>query len=365
MVVGKTSQTISKEDIFSKYTEAEILAAAFPVKSLPCRIKSPFRADNHPSFSFFLGDDEKVRYKDFGDSNEKGGLLDFLCKYWNCSFRQCLDKICQLPLKEHEAIGIKTRQFKMLTKKEADTLSKVQVAIRPWKDYDYEYWSRYGVEKQWLKYAEVYPISHKIVTKRESSKDKPKTFVFSADKYAYCFVERKDGELQLKIYQPYSKDFKWCSKFDASVWSLWTKIPKQGDNLIIGSSVKDCLNISCNLHIPAICMQGEGYLPKPQVMEELKKRYRKIIVFYDNDYTNERNPGRQDSLKLAGEYNLERVEIPAIYSAKDPSDLYFKYGKDKYLEIMHEILDPVLWKDDGIGFLEKVEELQKEINEQI
>ena len=131
---------------------------------------------------------------------------------------------------------------------------------------------------------------------------------------------------------------------DASVWSLWTKIPEKGDNLIIGSSTKDCLNIGCNLHIPAICMQGEGYNPKPQIIQELKDRYKNIIVFFDNDYTNEDNPGRTDSIKLAETYNLRRIEIPAEYGAKDPSDLFKKYGKERYLEIMHEILDPVLWR---------------------
>ena len=36
---------------------------------------------------------------------------------------------------------------------------------REWKDYDIIYWESYGISLKWLKYAEVYPISHKIVEK--------------------------------------------------------------------------------------------------------------------------------------------------------------------------------------------------------
>ena len=346
MVIGKTSTSLSVPELFEKYSEVKILTTVFPeIISIPCKINSPFRIDKHPSFSIYMDDDNHIRFKDFGDSECKGSLLDLLCMKWNCSFNQVFDKILEIMAKEEGGdVTIKSKTIRTLTRKEVDELTQIQVAVRPWKDYDYEYWSSYGVEKQWLKYAEIYPISHKIIKKQDKDTGKIKKYIFPAEKYAYAFVERKDGNLSLKIYQPYSKNFKWCSKFDASVWSLWTKVPENGDNLIIGSSTKDCLNISCQLHIPAICMQGEGYWPKPQVMKELKRRYKKVIVFFDNDYTSEKNPGRNDSIKLANEFHLDRVEIPASYGAKDPSDLFKKYGKERYLEIMKEILDPVLHK---------------------
>lgn len=347
MVIGKTSSTVSKNEIFTKYTEPQVLVKVFPeIKSIPCKISSPFREDKNPSFSIFLGDNNRVYYKDFGRTDDKGGLLDLLCKYWNCSFNQCLDKVWNLMIEEEgEDITIKPKQIKTFTRKEANGLSKLEVKVRPWRDYDYEYWRSYGVEPKWLHFANVYPISHKIVTKKENPQDKGKKYIFTADKLAYAFLEFKDNKASIKVYQPKNtKGFKWCSRMDASVWGLWTKIPQTGDNLIIGSSVKDCLNIMCQLHIPAICMQGEGYLPKPQVVEELKRRFKKVIVFFDNDYTNPDNPGRTDSLKWKGMFGFDRVEIPEKWESKDPSDLYLKYGKEKYLEIMHSILDPVLVK---------------------
>lgn len=83
-------------------------------------------------------------------------------------------------------------------------------------------------------------------------------------------------------------------------------------------------------------------------MEELKSRYKNIIVFFDNDFNNPNNPGHNDAKKLSEEYNLKMVEIPKEYKSKDPSDLYKNYGKEIYLKVMNEILENVLWKNGNV-----------------
>lgn len=213
---------------------------------------------------------------------------------------------------------------------------KLEVRVREWRDYDLEFWGSFGISKEWLEFADVHPIINIFITRDDE------TSVFGAEKYAYVYVERKDNKISLKTYQPYSKTIKWLSSMDRSVWSLWTKIPEKGRNLFITSSLKDCLNLWSNLGIPAISMQGEGYMPKAQIIKELKSRFDNIVVFYDNDYTNPDNPGRKDSLALTEEYDLKRVDIPAEYQAKDPSDLFKKYGKKRYMEIMKDILSDKL-----------------------
>ena len=323
MVVGKTSSSISKTEIFNKFSETEVLCTVFPeITEIPCLICSPLRTDNNPSFSIYMDNNNHIRFKDHGNSGIQGGLIDLLCKYWNCTFNQCIDKICTLMIKESD-ITIKPKQIKTFTRKESDTLSKLQVTIRPWRDYDYEYWKSYGITRQWLKYAEIYPISYKIITKKDSLTDKGKKYVFPADKYAYCFVERKEGKLQLKVYQPFNKNgFKWCSKMDASVIGLWTKIPEYGDRVIICSSLKDALVISCQLHIPTLCLQGEGYNISNTAIKELKRRYKKIFISFDTD-----EAGKMDGKKLAERTGFTNV-IPDLGTEKDFSD-YYRSLKDK------------------------------------
>lgn len=324
MIVGKTSTSLSIPELFEKYSEVSILTAVFPeINSIPCRINSPFRADSNPSFSIYLDDNKHIRYKDFGDSSSKGSLLDLLCKKWDCTFNQVFDKILDTMQKQKGSdVEFKMKQIKTLTRKESSELTKIEVKVRPWKDYDLEYWGSYGITKKWLKYTEVYPISHKIVTKKDKETGEQKKYIFSAERLAYCYVERKESNLQIKIYQPLSKRFKWCSCMDASVISLWTKVPEYGDRIVICSSLKDALCLWANLGIPAIAPQGEGYNISETAAKELRRRYEQVFICYDTDA-----PGLEDSKKLAEQTGFKRI-VPNLGKCKDISDFY-KSLKDK------------------------------------
>lgn len=321
----------------SHIREADIAAYYLGVKSIPCLIASPLRQDRRPSFSLFSNDGEEVGFLDYS-TREHGSILDLLMKIWNCSFVEAKKRIANdmgdAKLNISVGKGSYANRIPVRTSSGID----LQCRVREWRDYDIEYWNSYGISLKWLKYADVYPISHKIVIKDDIS------YAFGADKYAYAYVEFKEGRTTLKIYQPFNtRGYKWATGTDRSVWSLWTKIPKQGNNLIISSSLKDCLNLWANTGIPSICMQGEGYQPKPHVIEELKSRFKNIIVFYDND-----EAGEKDSDFLVEKYKLKKVSIPVDLGVKDPSDLYKKYGKDRYIEIIKELLSRVIWKSGEI-----------------
>ena len=325
MIVGETTTSISISELFNMYSETDILTTVFPeVTHLPFKMKSPFRADNNPSFGIYMDNDKHIRFKDFGDSSCKGGLLDLLCRKWNCTFNQVFYKILEV-MKERNSsdVTIKPKQIKTLTRKETDELTEIQVVVRPWRDYDYEYWASYGIEKKWLKYAEVYPISYKIVIKKDKDSGKKHKYIFPSDKYAYVFVERKDGKLQIKVYQPMNKKgYKWCSKMDSSVISLWTKVPEYGDRIVICSSLKDALVLSCQLHIPAIAPQGEGYNISDTAVAELKRRFTKVFICYDTD-----TAGINDAKILAEKTGFTNI-VPDLGKEKDLSD-YFKSLENK------------------------------------
>ena len=319
MIVGKTSSSISIPELFEKYSEISILTTVFPeINSIPCKIHSPFRMDNNPSFSIYLDNNKHIRFKDFGESETKGSLLDLLCKYWNCTFNQVFGKILDvMQEKDSHTVNLKMKQIKTLTRREASELSKIEVKVRPWRDYDLEYWESYGITKPWLVHAGVYPISHKIITKKDKTTGKTSKYIFPSDKLAYCFTEYKDNNLSLKIYQPQNKKgYKWCSKMDASVISLWTKVPEYGDRIIICSSLKDALCISCQLHIPAIAPQGEGYGISQTATDELKRRYKKVFICYDVDA-----PGIEDAKKLSKQTGFPYI-VPDLKGKKDFSDYY-------------------------------------------
>ena len=187
----------------------------------------------------------------------------------------------------------------------------LQCRVREWRKHDIEYWQSFGISLDWLKYADIYPISHKIVIKGNNK------FIFAADKYAYAYVERKEGKVTLKIYQPFNTNgYKWSNKHDRSVISLWTKIPEQGEKLIVCSSMKDALCVWSNTGVPCIAIQGEGYSISDTAISELKRRYKEIYILLDND-----EAGLEDAKKLSESTGFTNLVLPD-YGAKDCSDLF-------------------------------------------
>ena len=329
-MIGRGMCNISIGELLEKIDEPTIIAHYFGVYSYPKVINAPYRNDSHPSLGLTCNRN-KVYFTDFA-TQEKGGTFNLLMKTWNLSFHETISKVYRDIAQFHTTPVRKKVQINNGSYKASD--SKLECKVREWRSYDDAYWNTYGISRKTLIFGDVYPISHIIVTKGNSKS------VIPAEKYAYAYVERKDGKVTLKIYQPFSKNgHKWFSKHDGSTWDLWTKLPAKGDRLIITSSRKDALCIIENTNIPSICMQGEGYLPKPQIIDELKKRFNEIYILYDNDFQSEVNNGRLDGRKIAECFNLRQIEIPEKYMSKDPSDLVKNHGRDTLKKVISELIN--------------------------
>lgn len=325
---SKGFKSVSLSEIRQQYSDADIAQKYLGVK-VPCLVCSPFRDDKRPSLSLYYSKSGNLCYKDFATS-EGGSLYDFLSRLWNTSMSETISKIAS-------DIGIKDTLVKRRTKSlRKTTKSVLQVKIREWRDYDIEFWAQFGINKDWLKFGDVYPITQMFFTKDGITK------IIPADKYAYAYIERKDGVVSIKIYQPFSDTMKWISKHDSSVWDLWTKLPENGERLIITSSRKDALCLWANTGIPSLSLQGEGYVPKEHVVNQLKQRFKNIYVLYDNDFKavekGEENHGRVFGKHLSDMFGLIQIEIPEFYRSKDPSDLFRDWGKEVFRTVMQSLI---------------------------
>lgn len=306
-----------------KISDADILSKYLGITQIPCVIQSPLRSDNRPSFGLYSPDGTHINYIDFG-TKDKGTTLTLLSKMWNTDTYNTIKKINDeigLISNSHGIITLNKSNNRVVVKKSVNTDLKCK--IREWKDYDIKYWESYGISPKWLKLAEVYPISHKIIVKNNHS------YVFKADKYAYAYVEHKEGKVTLKIYQPFNKKYKWSNKHDKSVISLWTKVPEYGDKICICSSLKDALCLMANTGIPSLSIQGEGYSMSKTAIDELKRRYKKIYILLDNDEV-----GLSDGIKLAKETGFTNIILPQFEGGKDVSDLMKAKGKEAFLNII-------------------------------
>ena len=306
---GKSSFTL--DDVLRVASEAQIVSHYLGILKVPCIINSPLRQDRHPSFGLYSPNGTEINYIDFS-TRDSGTIFTLLKNMWNLDYPEVFKRICQDFSKfNSKATVIKSSKCNVTSQGSSSNID-MKCKVREWKDYDLEYWASYGITLPWLKYANVYPISHKIIVKDG------KEFVFGADKYAYAYVEFKEGKTTLKIYQPFNKrGFKWANKHDRSVISLWTKVPKTGDKIVVCSSLKDALCLWANTSIPAIAIQGEGYGISNTAINELKRRYKEVYILLDND-----EAGLRDGEKLSASTGFINLVLPNINGAKDVSDLY-------------------------------------------
>lgn len=321
---GNFSGTL--EDVHRVTTQAQITSYYLGVKDIPCIICSPLRRDEKPSMGIYSPNGTEVNFIDFG-TGERGSIFTLLRKMWNTSFADTLKKIYEDFARFSSSVSVKASipSCRIAGNPDHSRSVDMQCKVREWRDYDIEYWESYGVPLKWLKYADVYPISHKIIIKNG------KNYVFGADKYAYAYVEFKEGKTTLKIYQPYNKSgFKWANKHDKSVISLWTKVPEYGDKICICSSLKDALCLWANTGIPALAIQGEGYSISNTAVSELKRRYKEIYILLDND-----DAGLQDAVKLSESTGFTNIVLPKEYGEKDISDLYHSLqDKERFKSII-------------------------------
>lgn len=329
MAFSKGNNSVSLEDILSKVTEADILSYYLGVTEVPCIINSPLRRDRRPSFGLYSPDGKRIYYTDLS-TRDRGGLFDLLGNMWGCSYKEVLARINEDISRFSGSASIHT--YTPCTVRSHSTYNKdtdLQCKVRDWRDYDIEYWASYGIGLEWLKYAEVYPISHKIVIKGGQR------YVFVADKYAYAYVEHKEGKVTLKIYQPFNRNgYKWSNKHDNSVVSLWTKVPEYGEQVCICSSLKDALCLWANTGIPSLAIQGEGYRMSGTAINELKRRYKQVFICLDND-----EPGLKDAQKLSEETGFINVVLPPFDGGKDISDLFKAKGKEEFLRIIKPLFN--------------------------
>lgn len=330
------------KDFDSSVTEMQILSHYLNINTIPCLISAPYREDKKPSLSIYEANG-KVRFRDFA-TGDAGGIFDLLMKIWRCSFQRCASIIT------NDIENIKSASPVTVTETNIhDIVSHsdkvdIKVKFREWRNYDFEYWESYGISKEWLIFGDIYPISRIFYINKNGTTDYP------AEKYAYVYIERKDNSVTYKIYQPKSAVRKWINKHDSSVWDLWTKLPERGERLIITSSRKDALCIWENTGIPSVSLQGEGYIPKEHVINELKARFRYIFVLYDNDFQAKENHGRIFATELSKKFNLLMIEIPDEYKSKDTSDLCLNHGRETVHKVITRLVENKINEIDDLPF---------------
>jgi hypothetical protein len=294
---------------------------------------SPFRQDKNPSFVV----NQKTGYfRDFA-TGDSGDYFAFVMKLYNLNFYDALKQIVHdLHIAKH--FVIMDRSVQPSKKLKVENISNrgtfqgdfnLKVKTRKFQAHDLEFWNSYGISLKYLQLGNIHAITHYFINGKQ----------YVAERYAYVYVEMKDGIETYKVYQPKSNMMKWINGNNYSVWELWRLMPETYDELIITSSRKDALSIIENCKIPATSFQAESINPKAHVVEDILNRFKHVYLLYDNDYENPDNPGQMLAEKRIDQFGFTNLVIPEMYESKDFSDLVFNLGRAEASKILRHIIN--------------------------
>lgn len=306
-------EDLTLEKILEKTTEFDIYSHYIGNKFILGRvIKSPLREkDNHPSFGIFkCSKTGNLLFKDQA-TGVSGDCVKFVRLLFNIRYKKALEKI-------YEEVTTKS-DFGTNLKKEFKGKRKIlSIKRKNWTQTDDEYWSKYHINRETLNNFNVVPIDKYWID------DKVGSLYYTKEQPMYAFRIFN----AYKIYRPNSpnREDKWRSNCLKTDIQGWEQLPESGDLLIITKSLKDVMVLSL-FNIPSIAPQSEvSTLPK-EVILEAKKRFKRLVVLFDND-----DAGIKGANDLKEKYDLEILFISKhfldLYGIKDVSDYISIFGKE-------------------------------------
>lgn len=296
---AKLPDNITLDWILSKVTEYDIYAKYIGQFKVGMIYNSPFRKDKNPSFGIYYSKRTKqLLFKDHG-TGECGNVIKFVSLFTGkTEYNDILSDIV-------DKLNI-TNNTKLVSSKQyiPPTETVIGVVRQEFTDVDINYWKQFNISINTLKKFNVNSIKHYLcngIVKGTYKRENPM--------YAYKVYNN------FKIYRPLADKYtKWRNNLTDYDIQGYEQLPQKGDILFITKSMKDIMCLH-EMGYPAVSPSSEStFLPK-DVLEQLKTRFKRIIILFDRDTS-----GVKRSRKLSRETGLEAMFINKKFKAKDVSD---------------------------------------------
>lgn len=317
---------ITREYLLEKNTEETYMAHYLGIPVTKGLFISPLRADNHKTCAYFRGKSGILYFKDFAT----GQCLDFINVYmtkYGCKYHEAITEIA----KDFGYIKGTSppKTIKIQPKFEAEKQTFIQCELKEFTDAELKWWSSFGISKEILSKFNVHSCKTVFLNGRVFAQSHQ-----AAPIYGYYFGKKENIE-QWRLYFPKNQNngYKFLGNVSMKTIQGYKQLPKTGKLLIITKSMKDCMAMY-SFGINAIAPNSENLFISDKMLEELKSRFNKIIVFYDNDLAGISNMNKIKKLHP----ELEFLYIPRKYECKDFSDLVRKYGREKVKELIKEFI---------------------------
>lgn len=326
---------VSQYDIWKKY------CTNFQEVNKP--FLSEFYKDKNPDCRIFYDRKGNLIYKDFGELDHYFNCFYYIMFKYGCSYKEALRVVSKdfdiLKINNNyrpKILEIENKQFSNIH------LNKINIIPRDWNLYDYKYWfNQYSINFEDLDEDGIIPCRNMVLTKN----DRTITFTNTNENpiYAYKEYDWESNEfLGYKIYTPLNsnKNFKFiaCNNISKSIIN-WNKLPEKGDLLLITKSRKD--RLCCKkLSFDSIATQNEGMFLPEKLAENIKSRFKKILILFDND-----EQGIKSANKIQSLYGFKCIFIPLEYECKDISELIAKIGLKEAKKVLNKLINERLEKN--------------------
>jgi len=268
--------------------------------------------DKVPSmFIYFDVESNTYKFKDFS-SGYQGDHVALVMHMFNYSIRwRAVYKI----IEDYEDYLNTHKSFEKVEYKHYDKYKVTDFQIRSWNNLDADYWKKYMISSKMLSEHNVHPLDYFVMSKTE---DDILSEIKFEKPYVYGYF-RNDGELY-KIYMPKNADKKFIKVQNYIQGMDQLKYDKK--YLIIVSSLKDLMAFKALgiKNIEVIAPDSENSMIPKNIIENLKSKYEKILVLFDND-----EPGLNSMIKYNTRYDLNYINLNL---EKDLSDSIKRYGLD-------------------------------------
>jgi len=320
---------ITKEYLLSKNSEETYMSYYLGIPIKKGLFRSPLREDHHTTCSFFRGNSGNLYFKDFAT----GQCLTFegvvMAKY-NCTYHNALKIIARDfgYIKRADVKKTKAPEIKIQPKFESEKETFIQVEIKDFSESELKWWNSFGITEKTLKQYKIYSVKTVFLNGSLYAQSTQHSPI-----YGYYFGKKGEVE-QWRLYFPKRKEFRFLGNVSTKTIQGYKQLPTNGKLLVITKSMKDVCLLS-TLGIPAVAPNSETQFVSDKLLDEFRERFKNIVLLYDSDLT-----GVKFMNKIRKQHpDLIVCMIPRKYGAKDISDFYQKYGKNKTIEGIKEYIN--------------------------
>lgn len=357
-ILNKTRQGL---DVFHHYIDFKF--------SPDKKFKNPLYHDTKASCSIHLSKKTGIyMMKDFGDLEYSGDCFWFVARLLNMDMKNDFVQILRR-INDDMGLGIffdsaqswsgghrygttlprpAVREQQELPEKQQEPQSlpqpNITVTYKEFSENELLYWHRYGITHDVLKRFKVRSARFLTGISKEG-----KEYKISSRVAEPMFVYHTIDEA-VKVYMPKNKlRFMYVHRPSGEYVFGLEHLPARGHMVFITGGEKDVMSLAAH-GFNAVCFNSETAVPPINIIENLHRRFKHIVLLYDMDQTGKKSAAKiEQSLK---EYGVKRLELPMSGNKdeKDISDFFALGHKTEELEKLISKLIRKLYSKSSVIF---------------